>query len=410
MTIKRYEGQYVHEVIARIREELGPEAVVLHTRWRNPAGLQRLLGRQGVEVWASEAGLAREADEAIAPEPEPAANGQANGQANGEVTGPSAARALALRQTLATLEAEPPTPEPKRTTLPSVPAAPAPDADPASREVSRIVARLEQKLDSLRERLESGGIQAAGNRCRALIEVGIDPEVAAEIVDAADESSVGEVLGRCFRAVPEWRLDQPRVVVLAGPSGAGKTSTVAKLAARFGLRGGRRVLLVSCDTQRVGTFEQIQALGELMELPVTVVRTAAEAAAKLRGVRHAFDLILIDTPAVNEDAASWRRLTDILLAVEPDEVQAVLPATLRGSDARRVLTRLTDELHVAAVVVTKLDETTAPGLLADIAWRHGLPISYLGCGPEIPADLEPARAEALLDLVWSSRLALARDH
>ncbi len=77
MRIKRYEGQYVHEVIGQIKEELGQDAVVLHTRWRNPAGIKKLLGKPQVEVWAG-----------------------ARDEMNGFEGGDQAARALALRQAI----------------------------------------------------------------------------------------------------------------------------------------------------------------------------------------------------------------------------------------------------------------------------------------------------------------------
>lgn len=388
MTIKRYEGQFVHEVIEQIRSELGPEAVVLHTRWRNPAGLKKLLSRPQVEVWAAE-------PDAAPPDPEPAAP---------LANGPVAARALALKQSLAANGAgddeflfgddlEAPPRRPKRAAR-----RPEPAADAGLHEALR---RLEGKVDSLSSHAGANG--HGGGRRAALLRAGVDPEVADELLEAAREQTVVELLWQTFRVTGEWEPASARTVALVGASGVGKTTAAAKLAARYGVAGGRRVLLLSCDAQRVGTFEQMRAYAELMELPVAVARTPAELRRVLKSARDKHDLVLLDTPAVCESAIG--RLTELLEAAQPDQIHAVVAATCRPGDVRRHVTALQEALPLTAALVTKLDETRTPGVVVDLAWRHRLPISFLSDGPDVPGDLRCATGEALVRLAWSSRLA-----
>lgn len=437
MRIKRYEGQYVHEVIAQIRDELGSDAMVLHTRWRNPAGLQRLLGRPKVEVWAGvrEAGDDPEVAQA---ELGAQANGHTNGQANGHQgvafaePGSHAARAEVLRQAI---EARLTGPEPpatpdgavgahldvldevvaeagldldQETTLPT----PTTDLDPQSdatvallSEFNDALARMETKLDRLHR--QTSPEPTGSPRLSALLAGGVEPTVAEEIAAAAGERSVAEVLLDTFQCTGEVDLsDGPKVVALVGPSGVGKTTTAAKLAGHYHLHHGAEVMLCSTDTQRVGTFEQLRALGELMQFATTSVHTPGEASRRVEMGRRTHDLILVDTAAAAPGCPDdWERLVDTLIAAEPDEILLVLSASYRPSDAARVVDRFRDSLPVRGAVITKLDESRDAGLLVNLAWRHLLPLSYLAAGPRIPGDLEVARTSKLVERVWSARLA-----
>ncbi|MBI2300936.1 MAG: hypothetical protein HYU66_18655 [Armatimonadetes bacterium] len=411
MKIKRYEGQYVHEVIAHIREELGSDAVVLHTRWRSPSGLKRLLSRPKVEVWA---GIRDEG------EPAPAANGAG--------VEPLASRALALKQALEA-HANGAGLEPPATNGhgPAVALAepPATDADPLMddildvasdtgelamalwTDVNASIARLEEKVDELARAREEKAAQAPAPRLRALLDLGVRADVAAEVVAAAEGKSVSEALLDSFQCTGEVELGGgPKVVALVGPSGVGKTTTLAKLAAHFALVQHARVVLCSSDTKRVGTFEQIRAVGDLMQLPTSAIRPPAEASQRIELARRNSDVVLLDTAAAMPGRdPDWSDLVDMLIAVEPDEIHLVVSATLRAADLAHIVDGFRKALPLRGVVVTKLDESVEPGGLVDLAWRHLTPLSYLGVGPNVPGDLETATPDALLARVWSTRLA-----
>lgn len=417
MRIKRYEGQYVHEVIAEIRDDLGADAVVLHTRWRNPAGLRRLLGGPKVEVWAGvrEPGEPTEAITDTAVElarqvAEPEAAPQPAGTDDHSARAAAICRAIEARGQngnghsaanpggrvgLLDVYDEPP--------APTSPRSPAATDDPTVAllsEFNAALARIESKLDGL----TSERAEAQPSREQALLEAGVSPDVATEVVAAANGRSVTELLFDTFQCTGE--IDPaagPKVVALVGPSGVGKTTTTAKLAGRYGAMAGRRVMLCSTDTRRIGTFEQLRALGELMQIPTCPIHSPDEAAGRIQMARRTHDLVFLDTPACLPGGEGWNELVDTLIAVEPDQIHLVLAANTRAADAARLVEGFRAAAPLFGVTLTKLDETREAGLLVDLAWRHMLPIAYLADGDSIPGDIAPADAERLVDLVWSRR-------
>jgi flagellar biosynthesis protein FlhF len=413
MKIKRYEGQYVHEVIAQVRDELGPEAVVLHTRWRHGSGLKRLLGRPQVEVWAG----VQDGSGAPAPALVTAA------AADVAMAEPLGVRAQAWREAI---EAAPPAPEPVAPVGLDLFDAPtdleildvSPEAQAMSRdeltvallaEFNDALERIESKVDAVAAASNSPDSEARRPRVRALIDAGVEPDLAEAIGEAAEGHTLADTLYDAFAVTGEPRLNgEARVVAFIGPSGAGKTTTVAKLAGRYGLGRDARVVLVTLDTQRIGAAAQLQALGDLMGVPVIAARNAADAAARLRVARLNCDLVLIDTPACSGTGSpGWDQVLDALIGLEPDEIHLVVAATTKAADVRRSVEQFTAALPLAAVVVTKTDESADLGLLVNIAWRHHLPFSFLGCGPDIPGDVELATTPRLVQLAWTRRLDMA---
>jgi flagellar biosynthesis protein FlhF len=217
---------------------------------------------------------------------------------------------------------------------------------------------------------------------------------------------VAEVLHDTFLCPTELRLTgNPRVIALVGPSGAGKTTTAAKLAGHLSLARGARVVLISTDVHRIGAFPQLQALGELMQVPVLTALTPSDALAKVRQARREHDVVIIDTPACSGPGPVWESLLDTLIAVEPEELLLTLAANTKPSDVQRTARHYGATLPLGGVVVTKLDESGDPGILVNVAWRFQTPVVWLGTGPDIPADLEAATPQQLVNRVWSTRLA-----
>jgi flagellar biosynthesis protein FlhF len=418
MKIKRYEGQYVHEVIAQVRDELGPEAVVLHTRWRQAGGLKRLLGRPQVEVWAGVPDDRPDQPALLAPAGGPAPSA-APELALPMVGDPQAVRAQALRQALERVAEPAPCAQPALfETAESVELL---DVSPQAQALSReeltvaLLAEFNDALERIEAKVESlaagplPAVAASGSeaRRRALIESGVESAIATEIAAEAEGRSVADVLHETFTCTGELRLgERPRVVALIGPSGVGKTTTVAKLAGRYAVGGEARVLMLSADGQRVGTFGQLQAFGELMQVPTAAARTPAEAQARLRLARSHCDLVLVDTPACHAASGpAWERLLEMLISLEADEIHLVLPAAARPADARRLIDGFAAALPLSGLILTKTDEAEDLGLLANIAWHGAIPFSFLADGPDAPGDLELATAHGLAQKVWSARLS-----
>jgi len=210
-------------------------------------------------------------------------------------------------------------------------------------------------------------------------------------VDAGDAFDVG--LGR----------HGPRRIALVGPTGVGKTTTLAKIAANLKLKRGLRVGIVAADTYRIAAVDQLRTYAEILGLPVEVAaspRDAARACGSLSDV----DVILIDTAGRSQnDHMKLSELRAFLASAEPDETHLVLSATASA----RTLAREAEAfgaLGVDRIVLTKLDEAASFGTLVSLVERLGKSVSFFTHGQEVPDHIEIARSRRLAALVLGSEV------
>lgn len=192
----------------------------------------------------------------------------------------------------------------------------------------------------------------------------------------------------------------PRIVACVGPTGVGKTTTLAKLAARAKLDLGRSVGVVSLDTFRVGAVEQWQRYATLMGIPLHVAHEAAGFQRALREIRA--ELILVDTAGRSASSVN-SVLADSLRGIMSHQVHVMLvvPAWMRASDAERISAAYADPTPTE-VVITKLDETEQVGGALHAAMSRDLPLSYLCNGPRVPEDIQDASLDATLSALFPS--------
>jgi flagellar biosynthesis protein FlhF len=191
---------------------------------------------------------------------------------------------------------------------------------------------------------------------------------------------------------------KPYRIALVGPTGAGKTTTAAKLAVRRGMFGAARPGLLTLDTYRVGGMEQLATYAELADVPFEVVYDAAEIDAAMKRLATC-DVIIIDTPgrspAASELTDRWRTLLD---ALQPNEVHLVLPASIRADlaiDVGRAYASSRQHRGATHVLVSKLDEVPRESGVTDVALSLGLPTRWVTDGQDVPADLKPGVARLL---------------
>lgn len=186
----------------------------------------------------------------------------------------------------------------------------------------------------------------------------------------------------------------PLVLALVGPTGAGKTTTAAKLALHRAVFGGRKVGLLTLDTYRVGALEQIQQYAEVTSLPLEVLYDTRELPAAMKRLDDC-EVVIVDTPGRSPRAkdanTQWQTL---LRAIAPDEVHLVLPATMRP-DAVPALIASLASCRLTHACVTKVDELHDERAIAEVAARVDLPMRWLTDGQAVPDDLHTARSRIL---------------
>ncbi|QDT08894.1 flagellar biosynthesis protein FlhF [Planctomycetes bacterium K23_9] len=198
-------------------------------------------------------------------------------------------------------------------------------------------------------------------------------------------------------------------VALVGPTGVGKTTTVAKLAAGFRLESKRRVGLVTIDTFRIAAVQQLKAYAEIMDLPMQVVETADDMRPAIDSLGDV-DLVLIDTAGRSPRSdARIDQLSEMLRSAQPDETHLVLSATSSTPTIRTVLEGFMPA-RPTAVILTKLDEApSTAAIVSEITTSDrniGMPVSYLTNGQQVPDDIRIADVQSLLARLLPTQVSL----
>ncbi|RMH08765.1 MAG: NACHT domain-containing protein [Nitrospirae bacterium] len=291
-------------------------------------------------------------------------------------------------------------------------------------ETDLLLAPLRQELETFRQVIGETLADRASRRVAALpgeltpfyemlLATGLSPDLTYALLRSAAETlgAAGLMQPDAVVEVLRERLEQVvsvsgplvtpgglrKVVVLVGPTGVGKTTTVAKLASHF-THGPQRVktVVVTLDTYRVAAVEQLRVYARILKVPIEVAVTPDELAACV--ARHPdAGLILVDTAGrAPHDPACQQELRAIAQQPLTVETHLVLAAPTDSTVLQDVVRRYS-VLPIQRVLWTKLDEATRLGPLVNLAHTTGLPVSYLSAGQRVPEDLEQATSQAIVD-------------
>jgi len=392
MIIKKFTAKTEEEAVAAAHKELGDNVVIMNVRTVNPKGLFGFLRKKQVEATAA---LEEET--------------------------------IPLRQTVREVAA---VVERSRTAETAAAVQPARTAPQPAQETAGHGSNIEQKLENLQVLLEKQAMQPAAETPRKESEKSgqTDDETETEqekfvrllyntmIDNEVDEKYANLILDEVSGAIrPNMPMDYvlanvyqkmilkfgkceliapakqgPKAVFFIGPTGVGKTTTIAKIAAHYAMEEKKSVALLTADTYRIAAAEQLRTYAQILEVPFQVVYNAEELRAAVQSMQS-FDYLFVDTAGHslrNEELLeSMRGLLDSVQDLCEEQVFLVLSATTKYSD----LVKTADsyrELTPYQLIFTKLDETDALGNLLNVRLHADTPIAYVTCGQNVPDDIE----------------------
>ena len=432
--IKRYMAPSMRAALDQVRAEQGEDAVILPSR-RVKEGIEVIAAVDYDEALMAGAARQYSISLAAAAPPEPPAPPRPEAPAPrpaAQALRPEAqatrqgvpVRAAAQRPTAAAPSAQPSSPAVQRAAPQGRPTAPVLAAvvrpSPAADETRRGFASMQREIKDLRRLLESELAHISWNdkrlreplRARVLEDLSsmdIAPDVAARLATLAPRrTNVGDasnipmaLLLKALPVVDKLSTVNPGVFALVGPTGAGKTTTIAKLAARWTMRHGSQDLaLVSTDAYRIGAREQLMTYARILGASVHSANSGQELARVLEGLKSK-KLVLIDTAGMGpRDVRLSEQLAALAQGAKGAEFLLALPAQGEGLALEEII-RAFAQVKPTACIITKLDEAASLGAVISTTLRHKLKIAYLCNGQRVPEDVHAAHQRR----VWLVRAA-----
>ncbi len=426
MKLKRYFATEMRQAIRMVREELGPDAVILSNQ-RRDGGVEIVAAvdfEQGLEQLAASQPLTVVDNPADQEPSEPLLTYTSRGRIEAEK--PEQQEAQERFEQVLTSESE------KIEQLPAAPgkrarkqrtrarsgsepgnvsaASPPPAADEPAIDEMRSELRylrgiLENQLSGLAWGEMGRGCPQRVELLRRLMELGLNSEHCHSIADRISDYEDGEhawrqalsLLTDELQVTGDDIISRGGVIALVGPTGVGKTTTVAKLAARFALRHGyQEVALITTDSYRIAAYEQLRTYGRILGVPVRVVKNAEELSAALEVFQHK-RLVLIDTAGMGQrDVRLAGQFKTILTGAPQIRSYVLLAANVQGGGLDEVVNTF-KHLNPDGCILTKLDECVSLGGVLSVVVKQRLPVAYLSDGQRVPEDIHPARAEKLVE-------------
>ncbi len=413
MQVKRFFAADMRQAMKLVRDELGADAAII--------GNRRIAG--GVELTAAldytpQALAPRVPNMELEDELRKTASRIVSAQAELSMRGDS--DATTNRQLFAglPLTASEPLLEPTFVEPPR-PAAPA----PAAAVDQRVFDSMRFELNGLRELLEvqlgslawtqlQGSKPQQANLWRRLQRIGLSGPLSRDLLALTAEVEEPRQAWRMLLAhlarmiaTPEIEpLEEGGVIAMVGPAGMGKTTTLAKLAARYVLKyGAQNIALVSMDSYRIGAQEQLKTLGRILNVPVTHVDPGQSLANALDPLLRK-RVVLIDTAGLQASDPALRMQLESLAGRGIKSKNYLVLATTSQKQVLTAAYHSYKRCGLAGCILTKLDETASLGEVLSLAISHELPVAYLTDGPRIPDDLHLPRRHQLVSRAVSVQM------
>ncbi|MHC4064765.1 MAG: flagellar biosynthesis protein FlhF [Planctomycetota bacterium] len=390
MKLRTFQARTMAEALDQVKRQLGRDAVILHTRTFSKGGLFGLGGRPMVEITAARgaADLPRYAGPVRMPPKSGIQEATAGGAASATAPSEASIRAPDVSALTAELGAVKSlvrdlVRETRRSVTPSLP---------------------EQLFESYVHLVEAQVSEEIAQRLAAQVRDELDAEELAN--PAAVRRKLAAYVESLLPTAGPIRLASlpgPSIIALVGPTGVGKTTTIAKLAANFRLRENRRVGLITLDTYRIAAVEQLRTYAQIINVPLEVVMSPGQLPGALERLQGC-DVVLIDTAGRSQnDAIRMNELKCYLDRAKPHEVHLVLSSASSQGVVDAVLARFS-MLGVDRVIFTKLDEAIGFGVILNCVQEAGARLSYVTTGQDVPDDIEVGDASRVAGLILGGEL------
>lgn len=386
MQVKTYTAPTKLEALLKVRDELGPEAVILHERQASKGWF--LFKKPVIELVV--------------------ATSQAE-ETGGDVIPTVRAEKLANARASSVLTADPNGVNPRGVEPKGVET-----YDPVPSKLRKLEAEMQElrtMVSAVHQRLQESPPEILNEPpCPTehplftqLIHQGVELELAKSLISAVPRIAHGaeaklslkRALARLLPVggvLPTERSPK-QVVALVGPTGVGKTTTIAKLAATYALEHNRKVGLLSLDTYRIGAIEQLRTYAQIMDIPLQIAYDADEMREGLDALQG-YDLVLIDT--IGRSQRDEPSLQSLKLAL--DAAKATVYLAVAANTDTQTLYDVQERfaiLDARYLIVTKLDETARFGPITNLIARKRMPVAYCADGQRVPEDLREADSEWL---------------
>ena len=381
MKLSRVEASSMHEALTKIRATLGEDAQIVGTRTFRKGGVLGVCSQQMVEVYVADT----------------------RGEKKVPLTGTDTL--AAKREKIAALA--------KGRIGNSESSSPTQVA-----ELAKMLGSLRAEIQELATQQNKDGLDHPFLResFELLTSFDVDPGLAEKIVwdlkqkplpiESSDPQRVRTVLRGQLRKlflprVPTAVPQENKVVVLIGPTGVGKTTTVAKLAARAKINDRKNVGLVTLDTFRIAAVDQLSKYAKIIGVPLDVVSDPFELKSSVkRFIDEGADVVLVDTAGRGQrDELKMGELNEFLAVVPDAEIHLVLSTTTHPRTLRNITKRFSD-VGYHRLILTKLDETESFGALVSILSEVEKPVSFLTDGQNVPDDIMLSDPDRLSELVF----------
>jgi flagellar biosynthesis protein FlhF len=407
MRIKKYVAKSMRDALAQIKEDLGEEAVILKTR-KIPKNVFAIGDKNEVEVTAA---IDDEAENAKNSAVQPLAIVNKNDDKRGIYARPRTSCIVDM----------------DRLDAPVVKKWVPPEYNKNSKEKSsESIVHNGIKMEELKENLEelrlmvksvinekgtdhSVSVPGGAKLFKQLIDSEVRTDLANYIIKNVNGTSecqdkkvllkkLNEIIAGEFPVAGPLRLKKtgPLIVAFVGPTGSGKTTTLAKLAAHCAIIKNKRVSIIAADTYRIAAIEQIRIFAEIVKVHCEVIFSPDEVSDALDACKDS-DIIFVDTAGRSQrNSEHLNELKELMSKLNPDEIHLVLGATTKYSDLKNSVEKFS-LIKIDRLLFTKIDETLRLGNIFNVVNDFKIPVSYLTFGQSVPDDIEPAQCGRIVE-------------